>query len=320
MTKFELRRLESHDEASLLAEIRRVAALIETPHIPQAEFNRLAKASSSTIRRRFGTWEKALDRAGLRHRYSGAPVSRKFLSDGRQAFTDEQLIQELKDVAPKLGGAPVTMEIYNRHGRANAETIRRRFGSWWKALEKAGLGISNYGKRYSEGDYFENLLNVWTHYGRQPSYGEMDQPPSRIPSGAYEARWGTWRKALRAFIDRVNADLQEGREPTMPTPLDEPWPHSRTGLSRVPKTVRTHGRRRQTAEADRRAIPLGLRYEVLRRDRFRCSLCGASPASRLECDLHVDHVVPFSRGGKTIAANLRTLCSDCDLGKGGRLE
>ncbi len=317
MTKFELRRLESYDEASLLAEIRRVAELIETPHIPQAEFNRLAKASSSMIRRRFGTWEEALDRAGLPHRYSGAPVSKKFLADGRHAFTDEQLIQDLKDVALNIGDTPITMEIYNRHGRANAETIRRRFGSWWKALEKAGLEISNLGKRYSEGDYFENLLSVWTHLGRQPSYGEMDQPPSRIPPGAYEARWGTWRRALRAFLDRVNADLDEDRQPS--PALREPLPpHSKTPRSHAPN--RMNSPHSGATDTDRRAISLGLRYEVLRRDRFRCSLCGASPATRLGCELHVDHVVPFSRGGKTVAENLRTLCAECNLGKAGRLE
>lgn len=318
MTKFELRRLESYDDDSLLAEIRRVAALVDTPHIPQAAFNRLAKASSSVIRRRFGTWEKALDRAGLRHRYSGAPISKKFLADGRQAFTDEQLIQELRDIALKVDGAPVTIEVFNRHGRANAETIRRRFGSWWKALAMAGLPISNLGKRYSEGDYLENLLNVWTHYGRQPFYGEMDQPPSRIPSGAYEARWGTWRKALRAFVDRVNADLYEGRQPPISVPRGDPPLHSGTRLRTT--SARRNGRLSGSTEADRRTISLGLRYEVLRRDRFRCSLCGASPASRLGCELHVDHVVPFSRGGKTVSANLRTLCSDCNLGKGRRLE
>jgi 5-methylcytosine-specific restriction endonuclease McrA len=318
MTKFELRRLESYDEDSLLAELRRVAALVDTPHIPRAAFNRLAKASASLIVRRFGTWEKTLDRAGLRHRYSGAPVSKKLLAGGRQAFTDEELIQALKDVALKLGGAPVTVEIFNRNGRANAETIRRRFGSWWTALGMAGLPISNLGKRYSEGDYFENLLNVWTHYGRQPSYGEMDHPPSGIPSGAYEARWGTWRKALRAFVERVNADLREGRQPPISGPREE---HRRTPeVASAGRPTRTNGRLSRSTEADRRTISLGLRYEVLRRDRFRCSLCGASPASRLGCELHVDHVVPFSRDGKTVAANLRALCSECNLGKGRRLE
>lgn len=314
MTKFELRRLESYDEDSLLAEIRRVAALVDTPHIPQGAFNRLAKASSSAIRRHFGTWERALDRAGLRHRYSGVPVSKRLM----RTFTDEQLVQELKHVSLKLDGAAVTIEAFSRHGRVNVETIRRRFGSWWKALEKAGLPISNLGKRYSEDDYFENLLNVWTHHGRQPSYGEMDQPPSRIPSGAYEARWGTWRKALRAFVQRVNADRHQGPQPLVPVPREQQPALSGTRVNQT--SPRMNSRLARSMEADRRSISLGLRYEVLRRDRFRCSLCGSSPASRLGCELHVDHIVPFSRGGKTVATNLRTLCSDCNLGKAGRLE
>ena len=169
--------------------------------------------------------------------------------DGRQAFTDDQLIQQLKDVALTLGGVPVTIEVFNRCGRANAETIRRRFGSWWKALERAGLPISNLGKRYSEGDYFENLLNVWTHHGRQPSYGEMDRPPSRIPSGAYEACWGTWKKALRAFLSRVNADLQEGRVQPNAAPREEHAAHARTRTTLTP--ARADRRLSRPMEADR---------------------------------------------------------------------
>jgi hypothetical protein len=182
----------------------------------------------------------------------------------------------------------------------------------------AGLPISNLGKRYSDDDYFENLLTVWTHHGRQPSYGEMDQVPSRIPSGAYEAHWGTWRKALRAFLDRVNADREEGGQPPKPAPSEGQPPHSTTRIDQTPSP--SNGRPKSRTEADRRSISLGLRYDVLRRDRFRCSLCGASPASRLGCELHIDHVVPFSRGGKTVANNLRTLCSACNLGKAGRPE
>ena len=31
--------------------------------------------------------------------------------------------------------------------------------------------------------------------------------------------------------------------------------------------------------------------------------------------LHVDHIKPVSKGGKTVRDNLRTLCEDCNLGK-----
>lgn len=317
MQRFELRRLDSYDEESLLAEMRRVAALIKSPVISQVEFNRLSKASSSVIQKRFGTWENALAKAGLAERYSGSISSKRVLAERQRSFTDDELIAELQAIAAEIDGSPLTVERFNQHSsRTNAETIRRRFGSWWKALERAGLQISNLGKRYSEADYFENLLNVWTHYGRQPSYGEMDRPPSKIQAGTYYARWGTWRKALRAFIERVNADLKD--VPSTLSVADLPAQLHRTAL-RPRRPGRSRGESR-AAPPEPRTIRLGLRYEVLRRDNFRCVLCGASPATQLGCELHIDHLVPVVRGGRTEAKNLRVLCSQCNVGKGAKSE
>jgi len=177
--------------------------------LTQSEFDRHSKASASVIRRRFGGCAQALARAGLAHRFSGTPEAKRTLIHGARTFSDDELLSELRAVAQKLGAKTVTIEQFNRHANMNAETIRRRFGSWWCAVERAGLEISNLGKRYSETDYFENLLKVWTQYGRQPTYGEMDRPPSGIHAGAYEAKWGTWRNALKAFLGRVTADVAE---------------------------------------------------------------------------------------------------------------
>ena len=69
-----------------------------------------------------------------------------------------------------------------------------------------------------------------------------------------------------------------------------------------------------------RDIPLGLRYTVLIRDRSRCGICGRSPATNLNVNLHVDHIKAWANGGETVLANLRLLCSDCNLGKGCREE
>lgn len=55
-----------------------------------------------------------------------------------------------------------------------------------------------------------------------------------------------------------------------------------------------------------------LRFEILKRDGFRCRYCGASAASSV---LHVDHVVPESAGGEDAADNLVTACADCNGGK-----
>jgi len=307
MPRFELDRLISYDDEALLAELRRVAALVDSPHLSASAFDKHSKAHSSGIRRRFGGWQQALERAGLGDRYSGAPRARRIVG---RTFTDEPLLDELRAVSAKIGGEPVTVEVFNQHADMNAETVRRRFGSWWAALKQAGLEISALGRRYSDDDYFENLLAMWTHCGRQPTYGEMNQPPSSIPSGAYEAKWGTWRKSLFAFLERVNADTRQEETQTAPT-VKEPKPRP---------VSRRRAQPRRVQDEDQHQIQLGLRYEVLKRDRFRCVLCGASPARHLGCVWHVDHIIPWSNGGKTTAENLRSLCESCNLGKSAKLE
>lgn len=57
-----------------------------------------------------------------------------------------------------------------------------------------------------------------------------------------------------------------------------------------------------------------LRYDVLKRDGFRCCICGATANDGVK--LEVDHIVPISKGGKSILGNLQTLCERCNRGKG----
>lgn len=61
-----------------------------------------------------------------------------------------------------------------------------------------------------------------------------------------------------------------------------------------------------------------LRFDVLKRDNFKCCTCGASPAKDPNVTLHVDHVIPWSKGGETIIDNLQVLCSECNQGKSDR--
>ncbi|MGH1549201.1 HNH endonuclease [Leifsonia poae] len=65
---------------------------------------------------------------------------------------------------------------------------------------------------------------------------------------------------------------------------------------------------------ERDAMTAGLRTKVMRRDSFRCQMCGASRPDGVT--LHVDHILPVSHGGRTVLENLQTLCADCNLGKG----
>ena len=67
--------------------------------------------------------------------------------------------------------------------------------------------------------------------------------------------------------------------------------------------------------ANTRNISDKLRYQVLKRDNFKCCACGASPAKDPSVELHVDHIIPWSKGGETTLENLQTLCSRCNIGK-----
>lgn len=58
------------------------------------------------------------------------------------------------------------------------------------------------------------------------------------------------------------------------------------------------------------------RFKILQRDGFRCCYCGRTPP---EVTLHVDHIVPRSKGGSDHPENLQASCDTCNLGKAARL-
>ena len=58
-----------------------------------------------------------------------------------------------------------------------------------------------------------------------------------------------------------------------------------------------------------------LRLRVYRRDNYKCKACGISPATHEGVVLNVDHIIPFSKGGKTNLENLQTLCAGCNMKK-----
>lgn len=297
----------SYDESSLIAELQRVAELVSEPTLTRAAFDRHARVDSSTILRRLGDWRHALELAGLGHRYSGRSVSQNMRDQRTRTLADDELLSELRRVAADLDTATLTREQFRQHAAGVSDAgVTRRFGSWSEAIRRAGLELAPLGRRWTDDDYFENLLAVWTNYGRAPTYAEMNRPPSRITNGAYAKRWGTWTRAKAAFVERVNADLAESGPPPTP-PADVPQTSTR---AKPQESIRPE---------DRRSIPLGLRYKVLSRDRFRCALCGRSPATDLAVTLHVDHVVPVVAGGKTTENNLRAACADCNLGKGSQM-
>ena len=64
-----------------------------------------------------------------------------------------------------------------------------------------------------------------------------------------------------------------------------------------------------------RTITKKVRFEVLKRDGFKCRYCG-TPAT--DTVLHVDHVVPVALGGYGTIENCAASCVDCNFGKSDR--
>lgn len=60
-------------------------------------------------------------------------------------------------------------------------------------------------------------------------------------------------------------------------------------------------------------VSLSKRFEVLKRDFYRCRICGRGASPELE--LEIDHKVPVAKGGSGHIDNLWTLCFDCNRGK-----
>jgi len=208
-------------------------------------------------------------------RVSGQPVS------------DEDLLADLRRVAESLGTSTVSMPKYRELGKFDETNLARRFGTWNSALTAAGLTISNE-VNISDERLYENILSLWQHYGRQPRRSELAKPPSSFSQGPYNRRFRSWSSALEAFVVYANENITEA-------------PPS---LENSEKTTRTS-----------RDPSLRLRWRVLQRDRFSCCGCGASPALSVGIELHVDHMLPWSKGGETVLENLQTLCSVCNLGK-----
>lgn len=67
----------------------------------------------------------------------------------------------------------------------------------------------------------------------------------------------------------------------------------------------------------RKLMTQELRNKVKERDNYTCQICGKYMPD--EVGLHIDHIIPISKGGKTVEQNLQVLCDKCNLRKSNRV-
>ncbi|MCX6340165.1 MAG: HNH endonuclease [Candidatus Aureabacteria bacterium] len=326
--------LPDYSDAAIIEDLRRISESFPNGPFTIAFYSAQGRYSPSCVKRRFGGWREALDAAGVGSRFVGPFTTERMRSQPGRTMSDEEILAQIRDVAARLDKACLSGADIVANSEISQSQLFRRFGSVSKALRQAGIKQVSHGRRHTEDEVFENLLEVWTHYGRPPTVSEMDKPPSTVGKNTYIHRYGGWRKALKAFVERANSeadgdpahDLKQdtsnlvGRTgPTKSTTTSAAGPSRPQSVSQIIARPRiTRPAPTNIKPEDRRDPNIGLRYKVLQRDRFRCQRCGRSPATELGCRLHVDHIIPFSKGGKTTFENLRALCVDCNVGKSNR--
>ena len=212
---------------------------------------------------------------------------------------DKELLDDLKRIAKKYKKRNISFIEYDALGKFSSTTLADRFGGWNRTLESAGLKIN---KLHSipENALFDNMKRVWDKLKRQPVQNDLVRPLSDHSASTYIKKFGSWRAALSAFVEY----MKHGGK-------------TKHKLHKQSKSRAGQGGKYKSP-AGKRKITKALRFEILKRDYFKCRVCGASPAVNPKIILHVDHIKPRSKGGKTTRENLQTLCSDCNYGKGAK--
>lgn len=90
------------------------------------------------------------------------------------------------------------------------------------------------------------------------------------------------------------------------------------GLEKISVKIDYTSKPQQSVKRKRTHIPRGLRKEVFKRDNYTCKECGAKKSEG--ATLHIDHIIPISKGGTDELSNLQTLCADCNLNKSNIIQ
>ena len=299
--KFELNDYKRElSDQEIIEDIRRVAEELRTDYISISTYKAKGKYSQTAIQSHFGTWKNALAICELRDYRNKEEL--------RQISNDDYFL-DLQRIALLLGKETVLYKEYKEFGKYSPEHVFFRFNTWDEFLQAADLNPTGLAKhRISEQELFDEIERLWTKLGRQPTSTDIIKNHiSKYSIDTFKRRFGGWRKALEAFVKYVN-DVEYIEEKTTCITTE-------TKASTSVKKADNKTKKDKIVHKTTRTINARLRFKVLKRDNFKCCACGASPAITPGVELHVDHIIPWSKGGETVEENLQTLCSKCNLGK-----
>lgn len=237
----------------------------------------------------------------------------KFQRTRADKIPRNRIIEELEKVAQQHNYLEFSSDDFYKDASISVGTVKNEFGSWHKALsvlrerlKEKGLDLKPRQSRscivsLTEKDLFEEMERIWNQLGHRPLCLEWKSSKPKITLGIYRYRFNGWANACLKFIEYkmgtsvlVTSDNVSKQALVLDEDIKEQVEY---------KASKT------------RIVPASVRVRVLDRDNFRCVFCGLNPATDAGIKLHIDHKIPFSKGGKTTIDNLQTLCQDCNFGK-----
>ena len=278
-------------DEDLINDVKRVAEIYKKNSLTGKEYAEYGKYSYGTLKNRFGSWNEVLKKAGL-------SLTRGHYKSHEYCESDEDFFADVRRVAKQLHKSFITTDDYDNYGKY-ARTYILKFKQWNNVLQLSGLEKSPHRTgpklKYSDEELFEEIERIWIILGRQPKSRE-----TRIDSNTYCRRFGSWYNAMKAFVEYINSEDKNDD-------TDKIVESESNSIEDTDKYISNHKTSRN--------VNLRLRFIVMHRDNFKCCKCGKSPAKDPSVELHVDHIIPWAKGGETVLENLQTLCSDCNLGK-----
>ena len=136
------------------------------------------------------------------------------LNDYHRNISDQELIQDVQDVAKSLGKDTLTGSEYSLHGKYYDSTLRRRFGSWKKVLEACNLETvgHNFKCNISNEEMITDLKRVAGIVNLESPTQESYDKYGKYHSATLCRKYGSWNNVLKFAGMKLNLNRKMSNE------------------------------------------------------------------------------------------------------------
>tara|TARA_Y100000310_G_scaffold337627_1_gene425203 strand:- start:1517 stop:2824 length:1308 start_codon:yes stop_codon:yes gene_type:complete len=140
--------------------------------------------SPKTYFQRFGSWNNALKEAKLEINI-------------RKDYTNDELLNILKEKAKEIGRSPIGNDMNNDRNMPDRSTYDIHFGSMNHALRLADLEVKYQFRKWTKKQLVEWLQKKYYELGETPGIRDFDKDPEAPAKNTIRKVFGNWTNALR---------------------------------------------------------------------------------------------------------------------------